>query len=288
MNIKLILMLGMITLCINSSQVYSSENSTEITNDNVNSSVKFNFNNRTALVTGGTSGIGLATAKLLVRSNCNVVIVGHDLKKADIAKEINKECSSGTTRCLYFHADVSKDEDAKKAVEFAVKKFGSLDYLVCSAGIGGDNNTIDKETPENFNKVISVDLYGTVCFNKYATKQMLEQKKGGAIVNVSSMFGCVAVPDNVAYSMAKGAINNLTRAGVKYADKGIRVNCVCPGVIDTPLVPEDQKVLYANFHPVKRIGTPEETAYPIAFLLSDAAKFITGSIITIDGGYTAI
>ncbi len=292
---KKLLTLGLITgLFANVSLSATVTNVAENTNKTENLSkekdfgIKFDFKKRVALVTGGTSGIGLATAQLLVKSNCNVVIVGHDPKKANVADKITKEYAKNGVKCLYFKADVADPKDAKKAVEFTVQKFGSLDFLVCSAGIGGDNNTIDKETPENFNKVMNVDLNGTVWFNKYATEQMLKQGNGGAIVNVSSMFGIVAVPENVAYSTAKGAINNLTRAGVKYADKGIRVNCVCPGVIDTPLVPNEAKDFYAGLHPIKRIGSPDETAYPIVFLLSDASSFITGAIISIDGGYIAV
>ncbi len=226
---------------------------------------------------------------MLVKSNCNVVIVGRDPNKANVADKITKEHAKNGMKCLYINADVSKEDDVKKAVKFTVDNFGSLDFLVCSAGIGGANNAIADETLDNWNKVNAVDYTGVMLCNRYGIEQMRKQGKGGSVVNLASMFGLVAVPSNIAYSGAKGGVVNMTRAaGTAYASEGIRVNCVCPGVIDTPLVPDDQKEIYANIHPMKRIGTPDETAYPIVFLLSDGAGFITGETLTMDGGYTAV
>ena len=287
MIFKKLLTFGFIACLLASVNVSASESTTE-KSVTTNLGVTFDLCKRTALVTGGTSGIGLATARLLVKSNCNVVIVGRDPSKAKAADDITKNHAKDGVKCLYINADVSKEEDVKKAIKFTVDNFGSIDFLVCSAGIGGSNNAIADETLDNWQKVLDIDLKGTMLFNKYAIQQMQTQGTGGAIVNVSSMFGLVAVPSNVAYSAAKGAVCNMTKACVKYASEGIRVNCVCPGVIDTPLVPDDQKEIYANIHPTKRIGTPDETAYPIVFLLSDASKFTTGACIAIDGGYTAI
>ena len=253
------------------------------------SNIQFNFGGRTAIVTGGTSGIGLATARLLVKSNCNVVIVGRNPAHAKIVDEINKDHAKNGVTCLYVNADVSQESEVKKVIVSTIEKFGSLDFMVCSAGIGGANNAIADETLENWNKVNSVDYTGVMLCNKYAIEQMLKQGKGGSIVNIASMFGLVAVPSNVAYSAAKGGVVNMTRAaGTAYADKGIRVNCLCPGVIDTPLVPDDQKGVYKDLHPAKRIGTPEEVAETIAFFLSNSASFITGTTLAMDGGYTAV
>ena len=145
------------------------------------------------------------------------------------------------------------------------------------------------ETLENWNKVNAVDYTGVMLANKYAIEQMLKQGRGGAIVNLASMFGLVAVPTNVAYSAAKAGVVNLTKAaGCAYAAQGIRVNCICPGVINTPLVPEDQKEAYRMMHPMHRIGEDFEIASIITFLVSKAARFITGAAIPVDGGYTSI
>ena len=125
--------------------------------------------------------------------------------------------------------------------------------------------------------------------DKYAIMQFLKQGHGGAICNLASMFGLVAVPSNVAYSAAKGGVVNLTKsAGTAYASHGIRVNCVCPGVINTPLVPEEEKAKYREIHPMHRIGEDFEIASIITFLCSQNARFITGAAIPVDGGYTSV
>ena len=171
----------------------------------------------------------------------------------------------------------------------AVSCFGSLDILVASAGIGGANNAIADETLANWEKVNAVDYTGVMLADKYAIMQFLKQGHGGAICNLASMFGLVAVPSNVAYSAAKGGVVNLTKsAGTAYASHGIRVNCVCPGVINTPLVPEEEKAKYREIHPMHRIGEDFEIASIITFLCSQNARFITGAAIPVDGGYTSV
>ena len=135
----------------------------------------------------------------------------------------------------------------------------------------------------------AVDYTGVMLANKYAIMRFLEQGRGGVICNLASMLGLVAVPSNVAYSAAKGGVVNLTRsAGTAYASLGIRVNCVCPGVINTPLVPEVEKENYRKLHPMHRIGEDFEIASIITFLCCDNARFITGAAIPVDGGYTSL
>ena len=125
--------------------------------------------------------------------------------------------------------------------------------------------------------------------NKYAIMQFRKQGHGGVICNLASMFGLVAVPTNVAYSAAKGGVVNLTKsAGTMYASERIRVNCVCPGVINTPLVPEKEKEVYRNLHPMHRIGEDFEIASIITFLCCENSRFITGAAIPVDGGYTSV
>ncbi len=241
----------------------------------------------TAMITGGASGIGRATAEKFLSSNANVVIVDwNENLGQQVAQELDQKYPMS---CKFVKADVSSDESMKAAVQFAVDSFGSLDIMVASAGIGGDNNDIAQETFANWSKVNNVDFTGVMLADKYAIEQMLKQGNGGAIVNLASMFGMVAVPSNVAYSAAKGGVVNMSRAaGCAYAAQGVRVNCVCPGVINTPLVPEDQKEIYRNIHPMHRIGEDFEIADLITFLCSKAARFITGAVIAIDGGYTSV
>ena len=249
--------------------------------------VKIDLNGRVALVTGGASGLGLATVKRFLESNCKVVIADYSEKIADVAAEVLKEFPDG--ELSYIRTNVTREEDVQKAVQLAVDNYGSLDILVASAGIGGANNAIADETLDNWNMVNSVDYTGVMLADKYAIMQFREQGSGGAIVNLASMFGLVAVPSNVAYSAAKGGVVNLTKAaGTAYASENIRVNCVCPGVINTPLVPEEEKQAYRDLHPMHRIGEDFEIASIIAFLVSDDARFITGAAIPVDGGYTMV
>ncbi|MCF0119910.1 MAG: SDR family oxidoreductase, partial [Limosilactobacillus mucosae] len=247
----------------------------------------FQLNGKVALITGGASGLGKATADRMLRSNANVVIADYNEKEGRrVAEELNAKYSM---TCLFIKTDVSQEAEVKAAVDFAVEKFGHLDILVASAGIGGDNCAIAEETLENWNRVNSIDYTGVMLADKYAIMQFRKQGNGGAVVNLASMFGLVAVPSNIAYSAAKGGVVNLTKsAGAAYAGEGIRVNCVCPGVINTPLVPESEKEVYRALHPMRRIGEDFEIASIITFLCCDNARFITGAAIPVDGGYTSV
>ena len=242
--------------------------------------VQYNLGEKVALITGGASGLGLATARRFLASNAYVVLADYSEKVMEIAEHLG---------CAGIQMDVTKEEDIKAAVQLAVDTYGSLDILVASAGVGGDNRPIDDETLDNWEKVNRVDYTGVMLSDKYAIMQMRKQGHGGVVINLASMFGLVAVPDNVAYSAAKGGVVNLTKAaGTMYAKEGIRVNCVCPGVINTPLVPEDAQEAYRNLHPMHRLGEDFEVAAIITFLASDDARFITAAAIPVDGGYTGV
>lgn len=235
---------------------------------------------RVALITGGASGLGLATAKHFLSNNAKVVIADYNPKVEGIAKEIG---------AVGIQGDVSVEEDVMRMVDKAVDEYGRLDIAVASAGIGGDNNMIADETIVNWDRVNAIDYTGVMLTDKYAIMQMRKQGQGGAIVNLASMFGLVAVPTNIAYSASKGGVINLTRAaGTAYASEAIRVNAVCPGVIDTPLITEEYKDQYRKIHPMARLGEADEVAKLINFLVSDDAQFISGACIPIDGGYTAV
>lgn len=248
--------------------------------------IKFDLMGATAIITGGTSGVGRATAEIMVRSNANVIIADCNEEGQAIADKINSKYERS---CLFKKTDVTYEKDVKDVVALAVDKFGSLDIAVCSAAISGDHNDIANETIENWNNVNCVDSTGVMLMNKHAINQFLAQDSGGVICNLASIFGLVAAPSNIAYSAAKGAVINLTKAaGTAYASRGIRVNCVCPGIINTPLVPDHIKNNYRRMHPMHRIGEAFEIGSIITFLCSENARFITGAAIPVDGGYTSL
>ncbi len=241
------------------------------------------FKEKVAVITGGASGIGLATAKKLLSEGANVVLVDWNEDVSRIAENLNE-------RALGIRCDVSSDADVKKCVEDIIKKYGHINYLVANAGIGGGPNKAHEVSIDEWNKVIGVNQTGIFLMNKYVIKNMLENG-GGAIVNTSSMYGLVGTTMSFAYSASKGAINQMTRSlALTYARDNIRVNAIAPGYVDTPIlaeVPKDMKDAMANQLPIGRLGKDTEIANLICYLLSDEASFITGAIVPIDGGFTA-
>lgn len=235
-----------------------------------------------AVVTGGASGIGLATTKKLLSEGANVVIL--DLK---MDEEIINSLGENV---LYLKCDVSNEENVKNCIEEIIKKFDHIDYLVANAGIGGSASKPHEVSMDEWNKVISVNQTGIFLLNKYVINEMLKNGKG-AVVNTSSMYGLVGSTTSFAYSASKGAINQMTRSlALTYARENIRVNAIAPGYVDTPIlsmVPDNVKKAMGNELPIGRLGKDTEIANLICYLLSDNASFITGAIIPIDGGFTA-
>ena len=240
------------------------------------------FKEKVAVVTGGASGIGLATTKKLLSEGANVVIL--DLK---MGEEIINSLGENV---LYLKCDVSNEENVKNCIEEIIKKFNHIDYLVANAGIGGSASKPHEVSMDEWNKVISVNQTGIFLLNKYVINEMLKNGKG-AIVNTSSMYGLVGSTTSFAYSASKGAINQMTRSlALTYARENIRVNAIAPGYVDTPIlsmVPDNVKKAMGNELPIGRLGKDTEIANLICYLLSDDASFITGAIIPIDGGFTA-
>lgn len=240
------------------------------------------FKEKVAVVTGGASGIGLATTKKLLSEGANVVIL--DLK---MDEEIINSLGENV---LYLKCDVSNEENVKNCIEEIIKKFDHIDYLVANAGIGGSASKPHEVSMDEWNKVISVNQTGIFLLNKYVINEMLRGGKG-AVVNTSSMYGLVGSTTSFAYSASKGAINQMTRSlALTYARDNIRVNAIAPGYVDTPIlsmVPDNIKETMGNELPIGRLGKDTEIANLICYLLSDDASFITGAIIPIDGGFTA-
>lgn len=247
----------------------------------------FDINGKTAIVTGGTSGIGLATAEAFLRKGANVVIAARNEKRGAEALAHLKEISDTVA---FRKTDTSDEEDVKALVAFAVDTFGSLDIMYNNAGIG-DMAPIDQMTGEAFKKLIDINLTGVFYGIKYAALQMEKQGTGGAIVSTSSIEGAVGDPNLPSYNAAKGGVNLMSQsAALALAKYHIRVNTVNPGYIETGMVNEDvmgkEAIDYlVSLHPLGRLGKPEEIAHGVVFLVEN--EFTTGTHLYIDGGYTA-
>ena len=240
---------------------------------------------KVAIVTGGASGIGKATVEAFVKEGAKVVI--SDIADGTaLAEDLNKEGDNA----IFVEADVTDEEETKALINKTVKKFGKLDIVFANAGIGG-MKLVHEESFEDWKKVLSVNLDGVFLLNKYAIEQMLKQGKGGSIINNDSIHGFVGKQGVGSYAASKGGVKLLTQtAGIEYGKENIRVNCVNPGYIETPLLKDlddEMKKALVDLHPIGRLGRPEEVANAVVFLASDEASFVTGTTLLVDGGYTA-
>ena len=247
---------------------------------------------KVVLITGGSMGLGKASALLLAKEGAKVVITGRTEKTL---KEVVDEAKKEDLEIEYIVSDVSNEEDCKAAIDYTINKYGRIDILFNNAGFLHLATT--HETPtEIWDKTFDINVKGTYLMSKYTIPHMLEQGKG-CIVNNSSVLGLKAVPGVVAYNSSKGAVTQLTRSmALEYADKGIRVNAICPGTIVTPLIEglfdsmEDRNAaeeLFKSFHPIGRLGKPEEIAHAVSFLCDDNVEFMTGNMLSVDGGWIA-
>jgi NAD(P)-dependent dehydrogenase (short-subunit alcohol dehydrogenase family) len=246
---------------------------------------------RRALVTGGASGIGLAVAKRFAAEGAKVVIA--DLNDEDAAAAVSESGGKfGKTI-----GDVSKLVDAERMVNEAAAQMGGLDILINNAGIE-TMGSVTTARDDEWERQINVNLNGVYRVSRFAVPRMIEAG-GGSIVNMSSVGGLVAVKEFSAYGASKAAVIQLTRSmAADYADNKIRVNAVCPGAADTPLLqrscsrlggddPQKMRDLFASFTLLKRIAKAEEIASAILFLASDESSFITGVALPVDGGFSA-
>ena len=245
---------------------------------------------KVAVVTGGSAGIGYATALALSREGAAVVIADVDDERGEKAAAA---ISGEGGRALFVHADVSDDAQVAAMIRTTVDELGGLDLAFNNAGIEGTPALTHECTPENWHRTLAVNLNGVWSCMRHEIPVMLE-RGGGSIVNCSSVAGLVGFPSSPAYVASKHAVVGLTKtAALEYAEAGIRVNALCPGVIDTEMIErfthgeDEAEANMVAMEPVGRMGTPEEIADAVVWLCSDRSSFVTGQAIAVDGGFVA-
>ena len=248
---------------------------------------------QTAIVTGGSSGIGLATALLFVRQGANVVIAARDPQRG---RQAMQQLSAAGGNALFVACDVRHVADCQHVVKTALDAYGRMDILFNNAGVIYVDRTVVDTTDQEWTDTLDINMNGTFFMSRSAIPHMAEAGSG-VIVNNASVFGLKAGAGVAAYCAAKGAIVMLTKAmAIDHAAQHIRVNCICPGSVDTPLLRDEMVALggseqmrpkFAARHPLNRIASPEEIAHAVLFLASDDASFITGVALPVDGGRSA-
>ena len=245
------------------------------------------FSGKVALVTGGTSGIGKTTAIEFARAGAKVVLTGRREKEgAQVVAEIKKLGGEAA----FVRADVSKDADVKRMVDFTVDKFGRLDIAFNNAGVEW-KGTLDQATEAEYRRIFDINVWGVLNSMRHEIPVMLKNG-GGAIVNTSSVAGHVGLAQVSVYIASKHAVEGLTKSvALEFAKQNIRINAIAPGVIATEMwdrfAGEEMRNQVASIIPVARIGASEEIAAAVLYLCSDNAKFTTGTSLVVDGGFIA-
>ena len=245
---------------------------------------------KVALVTGGTSGIGRETSILFARKGARVVVAGRrEIEGKETIELIRRAGGEG----IFVRADVSRASEVKALVEKTVAAYGGLDYAFNNAGIEGHWVPIVEQTEDEWDQTIDINLKGTWLCLKYEIRQMLQQGRGGVIVNNASISGFIGSYGSATYAASKHGVLGLTKAAaLEVARNGIRVNAVCPAAVETPMAdrlfgaPEVRKKVL-GFYPIARFGKPIEVAEAVLWMCSGAAGFMTGQSLVLDGGFLA-
>jgi NAD(P)-dependent dehydrogenase (short-subunit alcohol dehydrogenase family) len=242
---------------------------------------------KVAVITGGGTGIGRATALLFAREGARVVVADYN---EETGQQTVDDIKARNGEAIFVRADVSRETDVQNMIAAAVSAYKKVDILFSNAGIGEVCPAADL-TVEAWDRTININLRGVFLCAKHAIPVM-QRNGGGTIINNASILGHVGTPGAAAYNSAKGGVVLLTKnLALEYARDNIRVNAVCPGYIKTPMVmnglSEEMRDKLTALHPLGRLGEPEEVAYCVLFLASDESSFVTGSSLMVDGGYTA-
>jgi len=247
---------------------------------------------KTAIITGGASGIGLATARLLAQEGAAIVIADINAEQGNLAEQ---EINSSGGRAVFVQCNVALSADCQRTVQTTLEKFGHLDILFNNAGIIRRADVIST-TEEEWDRVMDVNVKSIFLMSKYAIPEMVKQG-GGAIVNNASGWGIRGGRNAVSYCASKGAVVNMTRAmAIDHGPLNVRVNCICPGDTDTPMLRNEARQLgqveelflaEAKERPLNRYAQPIEIAQSVLYLVSDAASYVTGAVLAVDGGGAA-
>ncbi|MDX1636372.1 MAG: SDR family oxidoreductase [Balneolaceae bacterium] len=245
--------------------------------------------NKVALITGAASGIGRATALLFARNGALTCIAD---RSADGLHETLEMVQQFHSDAIAIQTDISSRSEVEAMVRRAADRFGRLEIACNNAGIEGEQSLTAECSEENWHRVININLRGTWLCMKYEIREMLKNG-GGTIVNISSIAGLLGFPGIVPYVSSKHGINGMTKtAALEYAGQGIRVNSICPGAIQTPMIDRfvggqtEERENLIGMHPMGRVGNPEEVAEAVLWLCSDKSSFVTGQSLVVDGGYT--
>jgi len=245
--------------------------------------------NKVALITGGTSGIGEATAILFAKEGAKVAIAGRNEERG---RTVAEQIMGNAGKAIFIRTDVRRAEECRRAVDETLRAFDCLDLLFNNAGVFYPHTTVEC-TEEEWDLQMDVNLKGTFLMSKAALPHMIE-RRSGVIINNSSGWGIAGGDAAVAYCASKGGVVLLTKAmAIDHGRQGIRVNCICPGDVDTPMLPEDARLRGLKWEdylagcadrPLGRIGTADEIAKAALFLASDESSFMTGAALVVDGG----
>lgn len=248
------------------------------------------FQNKVVLITGGTSGIGEATAKLLASQGAKVVVAGRRTEQGNAVVDAIQSAGGEAT---FVRTDVTKEEDIQNLVAATVEKYGRVDVAFNNAGVEGAG-PVHEFTVEQYRHIFDINVMGVFLSMKHEVAQMLKQG-GGVIINTSSILGHVAMPGASIYNASKHAVEGMTKtAALEYAQQGIRINTVAPAATATDMIDRfagkegaESRAQLAALHPMNRLATAEEIAGAVAYLASDAASFTTGISLPVDGGFLA-
>ena len=240
------------------------------------------FKNKVVLITGATSGIGKGTAKAFAKEGASVVLVGRNKEKG---AHLEQEIMASGSKALFIPCDVSNAQEVQQMIKKTIDTFGKINILFNNAGIMLQSMEIERMSLEDWQQTIDINLTGTFLVSKYAKPYLVKEK--GNIINNASIAGLqhYAAGRSYAYSASKAAVIQFSHQMAKnYAEEGVRVNCICPGIVDTPILGDRDRTIYAQRVPLKRLATPDDVAEVVLFLASDNASYLTGVVLPIDGG----